>query len=224
MKEQFSDVVKAISKSLISELYTCLPGRIESYDPSTKKANVKPLLKRQMSNGDILERPVIVNTPVVFLSSSDSIISIPLKKGDGCLILFSQRSLDTWLDNGGDVLPNDPRQFDLSDAICIPGLFSFKEPGRVPSGENIEIYNDSGSVEIQGNSDFAVRFSALETAYNQLKTDFDNLVSIFNAHIHTTTATVGSSAVLGVISPTVTPGTPSTGDISGAKVDNVLLP
>lgn len=220
MKEQFSDVVKTIAKSLISELYTCLPGEIQSYDPSLKKASVKPLLKRQMSNGDVLDRPVIVNVPVVFTGSNSAIISVPLKKGDGCLLVFSQRSIDTWLDLGGDLLPNDPRQFDISDAICIPGLFSFASTGRVPSGDGIEIYNDSGNVEIQGNSDFAVRFSALETAYNELNNKYNDLISRLNAWV--VAPGDGGAALKALL--TAPPVLTSTGDISGAKVDNVLLP
>jgi len=77
--------------------------------------------------------------------------------------------------------------------------------------------------EINGNADFAVRFGALETAYNQLKSDFDTFVTTYNSHIHITTATVGPTAVPGVISPTVSTGSPSTGDISGAKVDNIKV-
>ena len=219
MKESFSDTIRIMVESILSEVHTVLPGRIESYDPTTKKVSVKPLLKKAMSNGAELVRPVIENIPVVFPSSGSSIISIPLKQGDGCLLVFSMRSLDNWLSNGGDVTPLDPRKFDLSDAVCIPGLYSFQNPGRVGTGENIEIYNDSGKVEIQGNSDFAVRFSALETAYNQLKADYDNLVTIFNAHVHSGVTTgPGSSG------PTPTPGSPSTGNISGAKVEEVLLP
>lgn len=61
----------------------------------------------------------------------------------------------------------------------------------------------SGQLELNGTGDFAVRFSELETAFNQLKTDFD-------AHA-------------GHFSGEVVP-TPSTADISGAKVSTVELP
>lgn len=72
--------------------------------------------------------------------------------------------------------------------------------------------------------DYAVRYSETEKAYNQLKTDFSNFVSVFNAHIHITTATVGATAVPGTIAPTATPAQPSTGDITLAKVETVRLP
>lgn len=65
-----------------------------------------------------------------------------------------------------------------------------------------------GTIEINGNADFAVRYNALETAFNQLQTDFDT-------HIHPVTTAPGSTGV---------PTAPSTADITGAKVDEVKLP
>ena len=71
-------------------------------------------------------------------------------------------------------------------------------------------YLSNGIIELNGNDDFAVRFSALEAAFNQLKDDVD-------AHTHLYTPGAGT--------PTQT-GTPpaSTADISGAKIDNIKVP
>jgi hypothetical protein len=63
-----------------------------------------------------------------------------------------------------------------------------------------------GSVEVNGDSDFMVRFSALQTAFNQLKSDFDT-------HIHSGVVTGGSNTSV----PTAT----SSADIDPAKIDNV---
>ncbi len=71
----------------------------------------------------------------------------------------------------------------------------------------INIKND-GIIEINGNSDFAVRFNALQTAFDQLKSDF-------NAHTHASVTSLGT--------PTV-PIPQSTADITPAKVDEVKLP
>lgn len=70
------------------------------------------------------------------------------------------------------------------------------------------------NININGDTDFAV-------AYTDLKTAFDQLVTDFNAHLHTTTATIGSSATPGTIS---TPTVPSSADMTNAKVDTVKLP
>lgn len=79
----------------------------------------------------------------------------------------------------------------------------------------------NGDIEINGNSDNAVRFSELESAYNQLKSDHDSLVSAFNQHVHPTAAVGPPSPPTPV--PSVIPASNSTGDISGAKIDNVKV-
>lgn len=89
------------------------------------------------------------------------------------------------------------------------------------NGSSTVILRENGDIELNGDSDNMVRYSKLEEAYNQLKSDLNSFISTYNTHIHVTTATVGPSAVPGVISPTTSTGTPSTGDITPAKIDNI---
>lgn len=79
---------------------------------------------------------------------------------------------------------------------------------------------NDGILEVNGSADFMVRYSELETAYDQLKSDFDNFVSTYNTHTHPVPG-VTAGAVSVVASVTTATGSPSTGDISGAKIDNV---
>lgn len=72
-------------------------------------------------------------------------------------------------------------------------------------------FGTDGKLTLNGGTDFAVRFSALETAFNQLKSDYD---------LHTHLYSPGPSAP----APTAAPAAPSTADISGAKIDEVLVP
>lgn len=65
----------------------------------------------------------------------------------------------------------------------------------------------SGTLVLNGDVDNAVRYSALETAFNQLKYDHDNHVHWLSEETTTGNTTTGSSA-----------------DISPAKVDTVTLP
>ena len=72
----------------------------------------------------------------------------------------------------------------------------------------------SGIIEINGNTDFAVRFSVLETGFNQLKSDFNG----FLTHIHAGVTTGG-----GISGPPVPPAVPSVASIAGAKIDEVKV-
>lgn len=92
--------------------------------------------------------------------------------------------------------------------------------------ENGELATDiiiraNGTIEIAGDSDYMVRYSALEASFNELKADFNNLVQRYNSHIHTTTATVGGGPTPGLIASTGTTATPSNADISGAKIETI---
>ena len=70
------------------------------------------------------------------------------------------------------------------------------------------LINEDGEIVVNDGTDFAVRYSALETAFNTLKSEFD-------AHVHG-----------GVLSGTASTGatTPSLADITPAKVEEILIP
>jgi hypothetical protein len=209
MNKQFSEVLEKSFDSFISNIHTSMPGVIQSYDNTKKKVEVLPLVKKKFKNGQVLSFPVISNVPVIFPGTNNAIISFPLSRGDGCLIIFSERSLERFLSsNLEEVEPQDPRKFSISDAICIPGLFSFSKPGRVGDNNQLEIYYDAGTVDIQGADNFAVK-------YNELKSKLDALQGQLTSHVHTGVTTgPGSSG-------------PSTTlwdvDISGAKSDKVKI-
>jgi hypothetical protein len=68
----------------------------------------------------------------------------------------------------------------------------------------------TGILELNGNADFAVRYNALETAFNQLQADFDAHTHLYSPGPGTPTQTAATVA--------------STADITPAKVDEVKLP
>lgn len=73
-----------------------------------------------------------------------------------------------------------------------------------------------GTLELGGNSNHLVKYQELKTAFDQLRTDFNNLVSVFNTHVHAGVTTGGGSS--GV---TPTTGTASTADMSTAKINEI---
>lgn len=213
-KREETDVLKDAIQSVVNEIHTAIPGKIESYDPSTKKAKVKPLIKRWFYDGSLLSLPVIVDVPVIFPGTKDFILHFPLKSGDGVLILFSERSMEYFLSNNmTDSEPGDPRTYDINDAIAIPGLFSFGSPGKVASGNaEVEILyknasikiDDSGNVKINGDSKNFVTHAELDAA-------LQTFMTALNLHMHPT-ATPG---------PPSPPATPMSLDISAAKANTV---
>ncbi len=125
------EVIRAAMTELSSEIFVALPGKVEKYDSTKQKADVKPLLKRGFTyddgTDDVDVLPVIPEVPVVFPRGGGYFLSLPIKKGDSVLLVFSDRSLDLFLQSSGkvDLDPVDLRQHDITDAVAIPGLYPF---------------------------------------------------------------------------------------------------
>ncbi len=76
---------------------------------------------------------------------------------------------------------------------------------------------NDGTLELGGDGKNVARYQELETAFNELRDDFNNFVNtVYNVHVH-------SGVLSGFASTAVTPsiGTPSTADITGAKIDEI---
>lgn len=134
--------------AVMSELHVCLPGRIEKYEHTKQRAQVKPLLRRNYRNGEIQEMPVIAGVPVVFPRSGGASFTMPVKRGDGVLLLFADRSLDSWLLSGGSVTPDDRRKHDISDCIAIPGLYSFSDTSPQDNNDDVLLQYAGGEFRI----------------------------------------------------------------------------
>lgn len=159
-----SQAIENTFMTLISNLHTCLPGRIETYDFKRQKATVKPLIKKKFFGGNISPLPILTNVPVVFPRTKKAGITFPLSRGDGVLIVFSERSLEAWYSSGDDSEPQDSRKFDLSDAICIPGLYSFNQGNIASNNNSVEIQNKDGEIGLgQDTSKTTIVFDGLVT-------------------------------------------------------------
>lgn len=147
------DELRAVVDDRLRRLNTALPGRIESYDASTRKAEVQPLVKEKYADGTILTLPRISGVPVVMPTTGSAGVALPIANGDPVLILFAQRSIDRWLTNGGVQEANDTRMHALSDAIAIAGLFDFTASHS--DGSGLRVYNDDGEISVEASEDLS---------------------------------------------------------------------
>ena len=119
--EEHSLSVSNAVRQLLSDAHTSMPGTIVSYDG--RRAVIRPGLSKLIADGRIIAAPDVVSVPVVWPTAMGGKcrISMPMQAGDGVLLHFSERSLESWHD-AGNPIPDDPRQYDLSDAVAVPGL------------------------------------------------------------------------------------------------------
>lgn len=218
--DDLASVINDAINTSLKELHTSLPGIIISFDPVTQLADIQPTIKRSI-NGELINLPVLSGVPIRFYHTNKFSIAIPLEKDDEVEIKFCERSLDMWLTYGDIQNPFDFRKHDLSDAYAQPTLYSQKNLIPDFPSDNLEIKSNNGTAKIEvtpdddlilnSGVDFAVQFTALQTAFDELKL-------AFNTHTH-----VYAPGPLTPI-PTAVAVPQSIADISLSKIDTIKVP
>ena len=107
------------------QIKVAMPGIIQSFDPESVTAVVQPGIRCVQRDNDgatiTSEYPQLVDVPVIFPRGGGCTLTFPVKPGDECLLVFSDRCIDFWWQNGGVQEAVDPRLHDLSDAFAIVG-------------------------------------------------------------------------------------------------------
>ncbi|MGE8637435.1 MAG: Gp138 family membrane-puncturing spike protein [Achromobacter sp.] len=175
------NAIRSIISTELADVYTTLPGEVVSYDGIFVTA--RPALAKRLANGENLPAPQIVRVPVCWpvgdVNGAQALISVPLKAGDAIKLSFSARALENWLtgDNGP---PDDPRQFDLSDAFATPLL----RPGSLAADtDNVCIQYGPGTLKLSpaGELSFQVKNWTVEAE----QTTFNTPVTINGPLVYT---------------------------------------
>ena len=152
----FEQVIKDGIEARMAAVNVSIPAEIVSYSSATQKCSVQPSIKRKYEDGTVINLPIINDVPVLFPRAGKAFISFPLKAGDSVLLIFSQRSLDSWLETGGIVEANDQRKHAFSDAIAIPGLYPFNDLADGADDTNIVVRNDKLKLSIKPDGKFKI--------------------------------------------------------------------
>ena len=127
------------------ELNTFLPGTIKKYYPETQTADVQPdIMRTLVSPPSVESRPVIFDVPLIYPRSGNVYIHIPIKEGDKVGLIFSQRSLDEWLETGEETYVRSSRLHDLSDAVGLIGLDISNNSVPLPDSEKLILGSEDG--------------------------------------------------------------------------------
>lgn len=113
-----------LKSDIMFNMRCCIPCIVQFFDYKTGTVECQPAIRERIinQNEEIEYRniPLLTNVPVVFPSNSEYSITFPLKKGDECLVLFSDLSIDNFWEKGNVQNPIEDRRHDLSDGIAIP--------------------------------------------------------------------------------------------------------
>lgn len=205
------DVLAEILDARSAEIRVALPGKVVRYDAVKQVADIQPQLKDAYVNdeGEVVARdfPVIPNVPVQFLRGGGFFVVVPIAAGDTGLLIFNDLPIDRWRASGQASHPGDIRRHSLTSAVFVPGLVP--AAGALTEAQaNADLVlgkaggltarvTAAGLFQVGAGGDF-VSLAAL------VKARLDLIQSKFDAHIHTTTATVGLTGPA-VVAPTATP-------------------
>ena len=137
----FSEALAFWWREQLKDLYTAMPGVIVDYNGGTRRATVLPALDMIAADGEVYQRPLIGNVPVLTPGGGGYTLLLPLKQGDPVLLLFAMRGIAHWKRHHTAGLPirsEHPTRghlLDINDAIAVPAFGPAGVlPGDYPDG------------------------------------------------------------------------------------------
>ena len=185
--------VQKLNSSISSGLRVCMPGTIESYDFSVQRASIKISMKELYNNGKELDYPIVNGVPVVFMAAGGASITLPVNRGDTCLLIFADRDMSAWLRGGIGGKPDSTRVHNLSDAIAIMGLQPFSKAGGAKNNDDLAINYAGSTISI-----------AKDGEINITTTKSVNLKSVENINIESKNVTIKATELLSADSKNAT--------------------
>ena len=196
-RERLNSLYDAISAAIDAyrdDIWTALPGIVQSFDPVAVTATVQPAITGVVTQPDgthqAVRLPLLLDCPVVFPRGGGCTLTFPVKSGDECLIVFASRCIDAWWQSGGVQVPMEMRMHDLSDGFVLVGPMSqTKKIGNIsttdvqlrsddgqaflginPSSHNITL-STTGNIAIQATGDITMQAENINMTANKITMD-----------------------------------------------------
>ena len=155
------EVLDRAIRANLGAVNTVVVCRVLAYDLNNgaPKADIQPVHRHRTNRGDFIDPPTLYDVPVPPVMWGDFVIHAPLTVGDYVLAAIADRSLDEWLENGGSkVDPDDPRRFNLQDAVVLGRVDPFESgaSGSSVQADALTLSKRDGSVRVIINADGSV--------------------------------------------------------------------
>lgn len=230
-RTRLEDVVIRAMGVLKGEIRGAYAGVVTAYSHEKQRATVRSIVKpgRRQRDGSIVRyvgKP-IANVRVIF-PAGDGLEGValtwPLVAGDRVLVVHLERSHDEYHATGSDsVSPQDPRRFDATDAVCLPGFLSFAKALGAAAIDNDAVVLSFGTALKLGSSASARHVAIAE----EVEAEIEDLRADVKAHTHSVTTTVSNAtpAAPGPVTGSGTAAAPSFQlTVRDLKSPDVLIP
>lgn len=168
------ELLKGAFREMMKGVCTSIPGHILAFDPDTQLAQVQIGVERVDIDGSTYTISPIIETPV-YMPGGDWCLEYEIKNGTEGAILFSQRCIDGWVNEGGVAANPIGRFHDMQDAMFFPGFRS--TPNSLASFQNngIRIRNKAGTQYAWLKNDGSI---AVENGAGHIRIGADGTVTI----------------------------------------------
>lgn len=177
-----------------AQLWTAMPGIVQSYDATAVTVEVQPAIQAMYTDPagaqSFVNLPILPDVPVCFPRGGGYTATFPIQPGDECLVVIASRCIDSWWDQGGVQGQRELRMHDLSDGFAIVGPFSQKTKIANVSTTTVQVRSDDGA-----------RFFEVDTPNSKLRVVEKDVVIELDSASKTVHVTAGT--LVTITSPNV---------------------
>ncbi len=130
---ELKDLLALFGKQLNLNLNCHHVARVESFNSATQQITASIVYKKTFFQPNaatggydpvLVNYPVAVDCPAIFLGGGGASLTFPVTVGDECVLLFNDRSIDNWYAGLPNAPVATPRLHAFSDAIALVGIRS----------------------------------------------------------------------------------------------------
>lgn len=174
-----------VNEMVKNDIRVCIPAEIVSINYNEMTCSCQPLIMEKIKDEQGIKvdvkLPLLLDVPLVFPGSRDFCITFPISVGDEVLVFFSDMCIDSWWQSGNVQAQFEERRHDLSDGFAIPSQMSQLKKLTNVSETKLEIKHRGTGGKIEVTND-KVLIDGINV--HQLKSDFDALLTAFNALVN----------------------------------------
>lgn len=144
---QWVEALRSFSRSL----RVAMPAIVVSFDADKQTVTVQPAVsewERIAGVPTIKKLPPLVDVPISLPRAGGFTMTLPVKKGDECLIVIADSCIDAWWQSGGQQNQFEQRRHHLADGFAILGPWNQTRVLANYSTSSAQLRSDDGTVTI----------------------------------------------------------------------------
>ncbi len=195
---ELKDLLALHRKQLLLGLNCHHIATVQDFDPDQQTASCQIVYKKTLFQPNVatggydpvlIDYPVLVDCPVIFLGGGSANLTFPVAQGDECLLLFNDRDFDNWFSGLSNAPVATPRLHAFTDAIALVGLRSLPNVLSDFDTDRAVLGYDNNAKLAVGADDAAMEYgdNSLKLSTDKLLATIGSATQLFKATEATTT-------------------------------------